>query len=172
MVYLRKERFPAKTYNQLKMKKIVPCRIVRNFSSNAYEIELPKGIGISPIFNVADLYPYKETKAETKLQEETTEYEVQTLNWEEEMPKTIMKEVEAFLEERVSKRTRGQVYYQYLVKWKRQLVEDASCLTTTKLQKYGVNPESLRDDSFLPWEFDAGASGLSQQCEGLFTCCG
>ena len=44
------------------MKKIGPCRIVRKIPTNAYEIELPEGIGISPIFNVADLYPYKETK--------------------------------------------------------------------------------------------------------------
>ena len=46
MVYLRKEIFPTKNYNKLKMKKIGPCRILRKFSANAYEIELPKGIGI------------------------------------------------------------------------------------------------------------------------------
>ena len=62
------------------MKKIGPCRIVRKFSINAYEIELPEGIGISPIFNVADLYPYKEAK--TELHEGTTGEEVQVVNWE------------------------------------------------------------------------------------------
>ena len=64
MVYFRKEIFPTKTYNKLKMKNIGPCRIVRKFSTNAYEIEFPNGIGISPIFIVADLYPYKETETE------------------------------------------------------------------------------------------------------------
>ena len=103
MVYLRKERFLVGTYNKLNMKKIGPCRIVRKFSTNAYEIELLEGIGISSIFNVAYLYPYKETDSE--LQKELAGDEVQTLNWEEQMPKTVKKEVEDILEKRVSKRT-------------------------------------------------------------------
>jgi hypothetical protein len=41
------------------MKKIGPCNILRKFEANAYEIELPDGVGISPIFNIAYLYPYK-----------------------------------------------------------------------------------------------------------------
>ena len=56
--YLKRYRFSKGEYNKLKMKKIVPCIILRKFSANAYKLEMPIGVGISPIFNVADLYPY------------------------------------------------------------------------------------------------------------------
>jgi hypothetical protein len=59
LAHLRKERFPRGTHNKLKMKKIGPCKILRKFETNAYEIELPDGVGISPIFNIADMYPYR-----------------------------------------------------------------------------------------------------------------
>ena len=36
--YIGKERFPKGTYNKLKLKNIGPCKIIRNFYGNAYEI--------------------------------------------------------------------------------------------------------------------------------------
>jgi hypothetical protein len=63
LAHLRKERFPRGTYNKLKMKKIGPCRVLKKTGENAYEIELPNGIEISPIFNVTNLYPYKTEEA-------------------------------------------------------------------------------------------------------------
>ena len=87
------------------------------------------------------------------------------MDWEEQVPKASQKEVEAILDRRVSKKTIGQTYFQYLVNWKEQPVEDSSWLTTTELQKYGVSPKGLKDKSFLPRESDAGASTLASNVE-------
>jgi hypothetical protein len=62
MAYLRKKNFLVGTYNKIKRKNIGPCKMLRKFSSNSYEIELPSGIGIYLISNVAYFYPFKETK--------------------------------------------------------------------------------------------------------------
>ena len=48
MVHLNKGIFLVGTYNKLKMKKFD--------SGNAYEVELPIDMDISPIFNIADLH--------------------------------------------------------------------------------------------------------------------
>jgi hypothetical protein len=63
LAHFGKERFPRGMYSKMKMKKIGPCRILRKFTSNAYEIELSDNIGISTIFNVVDLYPYRRDEA-------------------------------------------------------------------------------------------------------------
>ena len=82
LAYLKRDNFLEGEYNKLKMKKIGPCRILRKFSVNAYELEIPIGVGISPIFNVAYLYPYVVGNTRTFTR---CEYLTEDLQWEAQM---------------------------------------------------------------------------------------
>ena len=141
MAHLRKERFPKKQYNKLKFKKIGPCKILRNFSANAYEVELPPDVGISPIFNVAYLYKYEDDGAK----ERTTDKE--QIDWREQLPLAQPLQPEKILDKRVFRRTRGREYFQYLIKWKDKPEEYATWMTEEMLQKIGRSVEELMDRS-------------------------
>jgi hypothetical protein len=70
---------------------IGPFRIIKKFGANAYEIELPEGIEISPIFNVLDLYPYEAEEAEAGSEQP----EVQ---WAKQMPVVEKSQMEIILD--------------------------------------------------------------------------
>jgi hypothetical protein len=119
LAHLRNERFPRGTYNKLKMKKIGPCKILRKYATNAYEIKLLDNVGISSIFNIAYLYPYNiDDTGELDDHEE--------IQWEEHMPIVEKPQMEKILEQRVGRKTRRKMHYEYLVKWKDHPMEDSS----------------------------------------------
>ena len=107
LAHLRKEIFPKREYNNLKFKKIGPCRVLRKFSTNAYEIELPPDIGISPIFNVTDLYKYESGNAD----DTTEDKEEQEVDWVKQLPIEKALHPENILDKGLLKKTRGQEYF-------------------------------------------------------------
>ena len=74
-------------------------------------------MGISPIFNVSDLYPYVVGGIGTFTE---GEYPTEDLQWVGQIPVAHPLEVEAILDTRVTKSTRRKDYLMYFVKWKKQ----------------------------------------------------
>jgi hypothetical protein len=122
------------------MKKIGLCKILRNFDTNAYEIELPDDVGISPIFNISDLYPYREDDTERSEGQEN-------IQWEKKMPVAEKPQMEKIVDERIGKKTRRKTYFEYLVKWKGHPIEDASWVNEADIQKNGQSMQELMDRS-------------------------
>ena len=83
----------------MKMKNIGPCKVVKKFGANTYEIELTDGIEISPIFNVVDLYPYRDEESEA-------EDEQEEIQWIKQMPVVENPQMESIIDKRISKRPR------------------------------------------------------------------
>jgi hypothetical protein len=104
------------------MKNIGPCKILIKFVANSYEIEFLEDNGISPIFNVADLYPYM--MDDTKGTNDQVE-----IQWKQQFPIAEKPKINKILDQRIAKKTKMKVYYEYLVKWKDHPVEDASWIT-------------------------------------------
>ena len=122
------------------MKNIGPCKVINKFGENAYDIELPNGIGISLIFNVVDFYPYraKETGPEDEQKE---------VQWTKQMPVAEKSQMESIIDKRISRKTRRKEYFEYLVKWKGLLVEDASWEGESEIQKHGQTVQELMNMS-------------------------
>ena len=107
---------------------------------NDYKLEMPTGVGISPIFNVAYLYPYVAGDTGTFAGgEDPTE----DLKWVAQMPVTQPLEVEAVLDTRVSKSTRKKDYLEYLVKWKKRPIEDSTWMSAAELEAKGFTVADL-----------------------------
>ena len=107
---------------------------------------MPIGIGISPIFNIADLYPYTVDDI-GQSGEDNNPTEPKKVNWLKQMPTTRPIEAKAILETKIAKKTRGKEYLEYLVKWQGHPEEDSTWMSATNLKKKGYIMEDLMSRS-------------------------
>ena len=69
------------------------------------------------------------------------------IDWVKQLPTAQPLQPEMILDKKVFKRTRGREYFQYLIKWKDQPIEDATWMTEAMLQKLGSFVKDLMDRS-------------------------
>ena len=80
---------------------------------------------ISPIFDVADLHEYYESKDDE-------------VSITDDYPKKQTKEVEKILGQGIRKKKRGKEYFEYLVKWKNIPIEDSTWISQFELDSTQV----------------------------------
>ena len=104
------------------------------------ELEIPTEVGISPIFNVADLYPYVASDTGTFAE---GEYHTKDLQWVGKIPVAQPLEVEAIMYTKVVKSTRKKDNLEYLVKWKKRPTKDSTWMSTAELETKGFTVANL-----------------------------
>ncbi|GAV85528.1 hypothetical protein CFOL_v3_28964 [Cephalotus follicularis] len=66
-IHLRRERFPAGKFEKLQPRANGPFKFLQRINDNAYKIELPGEYNVSGTFNVADLSPYYNDEADSRV---------------------------------------------------------------------------------------------------------
>ena len=98
------------------------------------------GVGIFPIFNVADLYPYVAGDTGTFTQGQDP---IEDLQWVRQMPVAQPLDVEAILDTKVVKSTGKRDYLDYLVKWKERPTGDSTWMSAAELEAIGFTIADL-----------------------------
>ncbi|GLJ46427.1 hypothetical protein SUGI_0978450 [Cryptomeria japonica] len=114
MVHLNKEKLQKGVPRKLQMRRIGPCKILAKCGSNAYKVDLPTDISLSPIFNIADLIAFKGKPPEESQRVSDVTQSLSDLSF----PPLSIPQAEQVLDSKVLKKTRNHTYMEHLIKWK------------------------------------------------------
>ena len=102
----------------------------RHDFGNAYEVELPANLNISPVINISNLIEYYEGGDRD---------EVTDIQWSIPTATLDTSEIEEILDSHVGRSMMNKIYEEYLVKWKGKLVEDSSLLAREEVDHLGLS---------------------------------
>ena len=139
MVHLNKARLQKGVPTKLQMRRIGPCKILEKYGQNAYKVDLPNDLNISPIFNVQDLIVYRGPEMTESTQKIEIDRDVRNIKIQPQ-PKL---QAERILDSRVKKTTRRRVYREYLVQWRGLPVAEATWLDEEEFRKKGISSALL-----------------------------
>ena len=168
MIKLNPERFPPGTFKKLHARSAGPFKILKKIGSNAYILELPSDLGISPTFNVSDLIEYKEPMMIPSEpfgpdhifeSEPVPEYPPTTIPQKKE-------KIEQILDDKIVT-TRNKDYYRYLVRWQGRPDSDNSWITREDLQR--LDPDLFEQYQSQVGPYSTGSSSRHPERFGADT---
>lgn len=138
MVHLNKSRLWKGVPTKLQMRRVGPCKILAKYGHNAYKVDLPNEVSMSPIFNVADLVPFKGELPSDSQRVSDLSHSLSDLS----LPSSSTPIPQQVLDSRIIKKTRDHTYMEHLIKWKDKPVSEATWIPKSDFLKAGI-PLSL-----------------------------
>ena len=111
---VRTERLLPGKVSKLDSRGSGPFKVLRQFGTNAYELELPIEFGVNPTFNVSDLVLYKGPAVEPSKELELPSSLERDPSPPPSIPRHRRRQVDRILDEHTTV-TRNWVYQRYLV---------------------------------------------------------
>ena len=96
---------------------------------------MPPDLGISPIFNVCDMYPYKGPTLDLG---KTTLGGLEDDEWVKDLPTPNLMQLESILDTKVLRKTRKGNYKEYLIKWNGLSEAKGRWMIEVDIIKHGV----------------------------------
>lgn len=122
------------------MKWMVPCEILDKYGSNAYKIDLPTDLSLSPIFNVSEMVAFRGQIPKEGDRVSNVHKSLSDVSF----PPPSIPQAEKVLDSRVYKKTRHQVYMEHRINWKDKPLSEATWVHDSDFSNFGI------PSSFIP----------------------